>query len=106
MNKQVQEALDLVRLPGSDCEKSLVGKVEEAVSLLSKAVNVMGSGDEAGKAFAGCLMTEHRTLQASIVKMFQSAMKIYQHSAADLWNEGAVEFARQVSAIGICIPFV
>lgn len=84
-------------------------KIQEAVQVLSDAVNVMGF-EGTGSVLAIALRKQHRTLQASIMRGLIDMFKIYQNEAFDLRNRAAVRaaeiFSKAVESEEIYIPFI
>lgn len=79
--------------------KETTDKVNEAVRLLSEAVNVMGQEDVAATALAQALCREHRTLQQGIIRAMTDAMRQYSHIDYDMRNEAAVKLCKVLAPI-------
>jgi hypothetical protein len=88
-------------------------EVRNLIEQFSRMVNVMGSEKEVVEGLAVALLNEHRTLQASMVRVLLKGLVEYakradQHGMTDLRNEGAIKTLLKVSAVvqDNPIPFI
>lgn len=88
-------------------------EVRNLIEKLSRLSNVMGSEKEIVEGIVQAFFSEHRTLQASMVRVLLKGLVEYakradQHGMTDLRNEGAVKTLLKVSTVvqDNPIPFI
>lgn len=83
-------------------------QVKDAISTITNALNVLGSGDDVAHAIAQALSSEHRTLQQDFARTLQEALRLYaldlDRGYYDDRNAEALRFARGVSQLEHYFP--
>ena len=88
-----------------------IKQTEEVVESLSRIVNVMGDDKEIVEAFTDTFNRQHRTLQASMIRVLSSFLKDYgKNEHFDARNEAAVALAKtmteSIGEYGPAIPHI
>jgi septal ring factor EnvC (AmiA/AmiB activator) len=79
---------------------------------LFRLLNYMGNEQPLTEILAETLINEHRTLQASFIRMIQQILDTYaqldESRCTDLRNEAALKYAKKVaeSTLDMFIPYV
>jgi delta 1-pyrroline-5-carboxylate dehydrogenase len=106
---ELREMADSVENPPNKWTAEAAEKIAAIVEQLADAVNG-GDREYMATVMAITMSREHRTLQASIVRLFVDFCRIYRDFGFDLRNRGAVELADKVAAMyeagEIAIPVV
>ena len=95
---ELRAMVEAVDAPETKWRLQTARKITDVVEQLSDAVN---GGDRAymAKVMAVVMSRQHRTLQASIVRLFVDFCRIYRDFGFDLRNRGAVELADTVARL-------
>ncbi len=88
-------------------QKKRVDAAKKAMIELIDSTNVMGCEADVIQGMTEALQYSHRTLQQSFISCFVGTMVNYAEFRTDARNEGAVQFAKNVSKMdNIHFPFI
>ena len=87
-------------------EKKRIEEISLLTTQLISETNIMGSDKEVSQGILLGLMQSHPTLQQSFIRAFIMALGGYSKLKGDLRNQGAIDFAKQVTENDNHLPYV